>query len=208
LSLSYDEIAESYDELYGEEQRAKYRLALALVEPQEPVLDAGCGTGMLLGLLPCYSVGLDLSPRMLEVAKKKGRGFAGDLVCGDAERMPFRDRCFRSAYSVTVVHEAPGLVRELLRVLAPGSCAVVTLLKKREEVLGELVAQAPVVHVVESGELKDLVLVLTAPAESFLRREAGVHRARQEVSAAHQGESQRGASAQEDEEEGGGPRPA
>uniref|UniRef100_A0A7C4B9R6 Class I SAM-dependent methyltransferase n=1 Tax=Thermofilum pendens TaxID=2269 RepID=A0A7C4B9R6_THEPE len=171
MSLSYDDIAESYDELYGEEQRAKYRVVLRLVEPREPVLDAGCGTGMLLEHLQCYYVGLDLSYRMLEVARKKGRGVKGDLVCGDAERMPFRDGCFRSVYSVTVVHEAPGLVHELLRVLAPGGSAAVTLLKKRHEALSWLVEQAPVTQVVEEELLKDLVLVLARAAESPSYRE-------------------------------------
>jgi len=163
LSLSYDEIAEGYDELYGEEQRSKYEMILKLVEPSEPALDAGCGTGMLLELLQCYSVGLDLSLGMLKVAKRKGRGERGDLVCGDAERMPFRDRCFRSAYSVTVVHEAPGLAGELLRVLAPGSRAAITLLKKRSEMLSELKKRAPITRVIDDRSLKDVILVLESP---------------------------------------------
>lgn len=163
MSLSYDEIAEGYDELYGEEQRAKYGLVLKLVEPLEPALDAGCGTGMLLELLQCYSVGLDLSLEMLKVAKRKGRGERGDLVCGDAERMPLRDRSFRSAYSVTVVHEAPGLAGELLRVLAPGGRAVVTLLRKRSEMLSELRKRAPVTRVIDDRSLKDVILVLEPP---------------------------------------------
>lgn len=172
MSLSYSEIAESYDELYGDEQRAKYRIALKLVEPREPVLDAGCGTGMLLEHLQCYYVGLDLSLGMLRVAKRKGRGERGDLVCGDAERMPFRKRCFQSAYSVTVVHEAPGLLNELLRALAPGSRAVVTLLKKRREILNELAAHAPIVRVVEDEALKDVLLVLeTPPSEAAGRKQ-------------------------------------
>lgn len=162
LSLSYDVIAEGYDELYGAEQWAKYKLVLALVEPMEPVLDAGCGTGMLLELLQCYSVGLDLSLSMLKVAKKKSRGEKGDLVCGDAERMPFRNCCFHSAYSVTVVHEAPRLIDELQRVLTPNSCAAVTLLRKRSEMLNALTAKAPIVQVIEDRALKDVILVLEA----------------------------------------------
>jgi Methylase involved in ubiquinone/menaquinone biosynthesis len=163
LSLSYDKIAEGYDELYGEEQRAKYGLVLKLVEPSEPALDAGCGTGMLLELLQCYSVGLDLSLEMLKVAKRRGRGERGDLVCGDTERMPLRDRSFRSAYSVTVVHEAPGLAGELLRVLAPGGRAVVTLLRKRSEMLSELRKRAPITRVIDDRSLKDVILVLEPP---------------------------------------------
>jgi hypothetical protein len=77
--------------------------------------------------------------------------------------MPFRDRSFRSAYSVTVVHEAPGLAGELLRVLAPGSRAAVTLLKKRSEMLSELRKRAPVARVIDDSSLKDVILVLESP---------------------------------------------
>ncbi|MFQ5953586.1 MAG: glycosyltransferase [Kiloniellales bacterium] len=43
-----------------------------LIPPQSRVLEIGCGTGQLLAALePARGVGLDLSPRMVEVARRK-----------------------------------------------------------------------------------------------------------------------------------------
>ncbi len=157
MSVDYDTLAGSYDGLYAGEQAAKHRAALELAPPAEPVLDAGCGTGLLLELLDCYFVGLDLSAGMLKVARHRARG--GDLVRGDARLMPFRDRCFGTVYSVTVAHEAPQLAGEVARVLRPGGRAVVTLLRKRLELLPLLLRELPGAEVVDAEGLKDVLLV-------------------------------------------------
>jgi len=52
------------------------------------VLELGCGTGDLLAQLkPSYGVGVDLSPQMIEVAKRNYRDF--EFVVGDAEDESF-----------------------------------------------------------------------------------------------------------------------
>lgn len=160
VSLDYEALAEAYDELYSREQNVKHEAALKLLPPEEPVLDAGCGTGLLLQLMPCYSVGLDLSRSMLRVAKH--RTALGDLVRGDAERMPFRSCCFQTVYSVTVVHEAPRLVDEVKRVLKPGGSAAITLLKKKLELLPALLAKLPNAEVHDLEGVKDVALVYRA----------------------------------------------
>lgn len=160
VSLSYDILAEAYDGLYGGEQAIKYRLVLQLVPPVEPALDAGCGTGLLLQLLNCYFVGLDLSTGMLRIAKK--RALRGDLVRADAERLPFRDHCFRTVYSVTVAHEAPRLAEEVKRVLKPAGYAAITLLKKRIELLPRLASSLPGARVYDAEALKDVIVVYRA----------------------------------------------
>ncbi|MEM4037756.1 MAG: class I SAM-dependent methyltransferase [Desulfurococcaceae archaeon] len=162
--MSYDQLARVYDELYSGEQVAKIQVALELQPPLEPVLDVGCGTGLLLSLLDCYAVGLDLSAGMLKVAKS--RVVRGDLVRGDAARMPFRDRCFRTIYSVTVVHEAPSMVDEVLRVLKEGSGGVLTLLKKRLELLPSILARLPHSQVLDFGGLKDMFIVFWKTASN------------------------------------------
>ncbi|MEM4445063.1 MAG: class I SAM-dependent methyltransferase [Thermofilum sp.] len=161
VSLSYDLLAEGYDELYREEQEAKYRVVLAAVPPEEPALDAGCGTGLLLEKLHCYAVGVDLSLPMLLAAKRRGRGELADLVCAHAELLPFRSCSFPVAYSVTVVHEAPGLIGEVKRVLRRGGRGVVTLLRKKAELLPEILEQAGAASVVDEPDLKDVVVVLS-----------------------------------------------
>src|SRR5438105_5552622 len=73
---------EEYDRLAPERDRwrrrnAAYydaieRLARFVVPPGASVLEIGCGTGGLLAALrPSDGVGLDLSPRMVEIARRK-----------------------------------------------------------------------------------------------------------------------------------------
>jgi len=159
VSLDYSLLAGVYDELYGGEQALKHEAVLTRVMPEEPVLDVGCGTGLLLERVPCYCVGLDLSMEMLRVAKVRGRVEHGDLVCGDAERMPFRELSFRTIYSVTVLHEAPLALDGILRLLKPYGRAAVTMLRKRVELLPELLGKLPNADLYDDPALKDVVVV-------------------------------------------------
>ncbi|MBM1155075.1 class I SAM-dependent methyltransferase [archaeon] len=159
MSLSYDLIAEAYDELYGEEQEAKHREAVRAAPPgQGPVLDAGCGTGLLAKLIDAYYVGLDKSLPMLKKAREKVRNRLADLVCADAQKMPFRPQAFTTIYSITVVHEAPNLTREALTTLKEGGHLAITLLKKRREMLPHILRQLPNPKVIDE-DLKDLIII-------------------------------------------------
>jgi len=91
------------------------------------ILDAGCGTGMLLERLAARgeAMGLDLSPEMLARAAKRQseRAFAAALVCGDVQHLPFRDGAFESVVSTFAINAVPDLemaLAEMLRVLQPG----------------------------------------------------------------------------------------
>lgn len=71
----FDEIAEVYDA--GKERQWYYydylvRIYKEHVPPHSSVLDVGCGTGSILHRLePTRGVGLDLSPRMVHLARAK-----------------------------------------------------------------------------------------------------------------------------------------
>jgi len=159
VSISYDVLAGAYDELYGDEQAAKYKVILERLSNLEVVLDAGCGTGLLAAALgDCYYVGLDKSRGMLAVAKRLTRLAAADLVRGDAEAMPFRSGAFSHVVSVTVIHEAPGLLGEAFRVVKRGGAVAVTLLRKEERLSSLLAAYGPA-EVVDKPGLKDLVYI-------------------------------------------------
>src|SRR5580698_11541489 len=59
-----------------------------LVAPKSRVLDLGCGTGDLLAALdPSLGVGVDLSSKMIEAARRKYPGL--DFRVGDAEDEAF-----------------------------------------------------------------------------------------------------------------------
>lgn len=163
MSLSYDSIAELYDELYSSEQHMKHWAVLSLAPPVEPVLDVGCGTGMLLELLKVYGVGLDTSKGMLRVAKRRLADGLVDLVRGDAEKMPFRSCSFAVVYSVTVLHEAPALVSEALTVLKPGGLLAVTLLRKKLELLSRITGELENAQIFDYPELKDLAILYSKP---------------------------------------------
>jgi demethylmenaquinone methyltransferase / 2-methoxy-6-polyprenyl-1,4-benzoquinol methylase len=126
-------IAERYDLItvllsYGQDARWKRRLIrLAALEPNERVLDLACGTGDLTWLAQrtgASAVGLDITPRMLELARRKmvtvGRpGFLN----ADMEALPFVDRAFQvvtTGYGLRNVPRLETAVREICRVLAPG----------------------------------------------------------------------------------------
>ncbi|MBQ9041397.1 MAG: methyltransferase domain-containing protein [Eggerthellaceae bacterium] len=91
------------------------------------LLDVGCGTGPMVELLAAELpgrryTGLDLTPKMIEVASAKGLDGATFLV-GDAEDMPFEDASFDAVICANSFHHYPNaqaFFGEAARVLRPG----------------------------------------------------------------------------------------
>ena len=102
-------------------------LAEAAREPFSDLLDAGCGTGAMLGM--CRKeypgrnyTGVDLSEKMIEAAKKKH--ISGiRFVTGDCEKLPFADCSFDVVTCSMSFHHYPNpekFFMSLHRVLRPG----------------------------------------------------------------------------------------
>lgn len=101
------------------------------------LLDVACGTGHLISMLgaalpgEARLTGLDLSPHYIARARETlPRELDLSLVCDNAERLPFVDRCFDAVTNVYLLHEVPGDVRarvlsEMARVVRPGGLVVV-----------------------------------------------------------------------------------
>lgn len=100
----YDRRAPEYDDwylgtgLYAEQDRPGWEEELREVErvvaglsPMR-TLDVACGTGFLTRFLRGEVVGLDQSPRMIEIASKRVPG--GRFVVADAFPLPFGDSSF------------------------------------------------------------------------------------------------------------------
>jgi demethylmenaquinone methyltransferase / 2-methoxy-6-polyprenyl-1,4-benzoquinol methylase len=92
--------------------------------PGDLVLDLGCGTGRLGGLMAarCRVVGVDLSWEMLRLARR-GDPPRATFVQGSAFRLPFRPGSFDACVSGFVLRnleDLPGALAELARVLRPG----------------------------------------------------------------------------------------
>ncbi len=149
ISKLYDALASSYEELYGEEQLAKFSEIVRYLPKKtfQIILDAGCGTGLFfekLSKMGSEVIGLDLSQKMLLCARSKAARFKVHLVRGDVEHLPFRDEHFNLVVSATVLPVGPSsrqALKELLRVLRNGGLLVLTIPRKAEiteEVLNAL----------------------------------------------------------------------
>ncbi len=128
----FDQLAGRYDALHFLQRVAERLVDRAQLHPGAPVLDVATGTGTValraarvLGA-GADVTGLDLSPGMLEQARRKARDVPDahlTFVEGDAARLPFPDRRFGAVLCASALFFLPdlqGAVREWRRVLAPG----------------------------------------------------------------------------------------
>lgn len=94
------------------------------------VLEVGCGQGtgmevILAQFHAAHVTGLDLDPRQIELARRRLQGkYDGrfTLTQGDAERLPFADRCFDAVFDFGALHHVPdwqAAIAEIRRVLKP-----------------------------------------------------------------------------------------
>jgi demethylmenaquinone methyltransferase/2-methoxy-6-polyprenyl-1,4-benzoquinol methylase len=125
-------IADRYDFItgflsYGQDRRWKRRvIRLAELRGSDRVLDLACGTGDLLfaAVPPArYGVGLDVTHRMLQLARQHRTDARSPLVTGDMMALPFRDGGFTvvtTGYGLRNVPDLDQAIREIHRVLAPG----------------------------------------------------------------------------------------
>ncbi len=133
---TYDRISKYYDLVGLFENRYKaLALEMAGFRGGEKVLEVGCGTGWALERIARQvgesgkAYGLDLSPKMLEVARgrlqKTGLMRRVELVEGDATKMRFPDEMFDAAFSTFTLElfdtpDMPVVLWEIRRVLKPG----------------------------------------------------------------------------------------
>lgn len=95
-------------------------------EPFTDLLDCGCGTGPMLSLLhekypDKHYTGIDLTPKMIEIAKKKNMKGV-ELVVGDCENLPFADNSFDVVICCESFHHYPNpqdFFNSVHRVLRP-----------------------------------------------------------------------------------------
>jgi predicted TPR repeat methyltransferase len=137
VARAYDAWAATYD---AEMAATGYRhpsIGLAMMSrhaaPGGPVLDAGCGTGLLgdwlriMGYQPVE--GLDISPGMLARAAAKGSyARLHNLALGGA--LPFADGAFQAVISTgvfTTGHVGAEALPELVRITRTGGALILTV---------------------------------------------------------------------------------
>ncbi|MBS0126067.1 class I SAM-dependent DNA methyltransferase [Thetidibacter halocola] len=142
----YADWAETYDRSFAQDMAYCLPQAVAQTFHAEggvgPVLDLGAGTGLCGQALAALGVGpvdgTDLSAEMLAVARDKGvycALFEGDLLA----RLPVADGAYTGAVSsgtFTHGHVGPEALDEVLRILAPGGLAVLSVNAEHWEARG------------------------------------------------------------------------
>ncbi len=133
IAGSYDRIAKRYDAMrfLWQETIAReptdffYDLIRRHIQPGAKLLDAGTGTGeavqQLLHLIePACVVGVDVSDRMLELARMKVRDKRVRFEKADFQFLPYADRSFDAVVSMWALETCPNplhAVHEFLRVI-------------------------------------------------------------------------------------------
>ena len=137
----YDPLAQSYDTQFVEALGYSYPKTVAAIYRREataqdvPVIDMGCGTGIVAeGLrLPAELVdGVDISPEMLRLAEAKelyGRLFAADLT-QSLDALPHGYGGVISAGTFTHGHLGPEVLRSLLGLARHGGLFVIGINEK------------------------------------------------------------------------------
>jgi demethylmenaquinone methyltransferase/2-methoxy-6-polyprenyl-1,4-benzoquinol methylase len=133
----FAKIADRYDLItvllsYGQDRRWKRRLvALAAPAPAARVLDLATGTGDIAFAFAGRNarvVGLDVTKRMIELAKEKTAGAAAPaFLVGDMITLPFRSASFdivTTGYGLRNVPDLTRAIDEIFRVLKPGGQAL------------------------------------------------------------------------------------
>lgn len=131
--LDYDVEAARYDATRGGVPRARAaaRAVLALVPARaRTLLDVGCGTGLVTGMLtrPGLRVlAVDTAPEMVRATAAQ---VGGTVVRGNCHRLPFADESLDAVSAVWLLHLLPDaltVVAECARVLRPGGVFVTTV---------------------------------------------------------------------------------
>jgi SAM-dependent methyltransferase len=129
-SLSFERIADRYDETRGGVERGRHAAAIldGVLELGPLSLEVGVGTGLVtdgLAELGHRVVGVDLSPAMAVRAVER---IGPRVAVADAKRLPVADGRFDQAYSVWVLHlvgDISSVLAEVARVLRRGGRYVV-----------------------------------------------------------------------------------
>ena len=121
----YDNIADGYAELHGQEQLNKLAVVKKHLDIRKDylLLDVGCGTGISSDF-DCNVIGIDPSFEMLRKSRKP-------KVQGVAEKLPFKGKSFDVVIALTSVHNFDDVRKGIMemRRVAKGQIVISALRK-------------------------------------------------------------------------------
>lgn len=124
----WETLAESFDQTRTKPWET-VRAFLAELPASSRVLDAGCGNGrhsVLIQETGHRLVGMDLSRKLVAIARTKVDSATPGWIEGAIEKLPFKDASFDAVTAIAVLHHVRGqrqrvaVLRELARVVRPG----------------------------------------------------------------------------------------
>ncbi|MFX1433981.1 MAG: class I SAM-dependent methyltransferase [Promethearchaeota archaeon] len=131
----YNSTANFYDKRYSKIQEEKYRIILSnfLLEKNKIILDAGCGSGLLLEFIVKNKInkikffnyiGIEISLNMLKRFADKCRNLSINLninlILSDIEHLPFRENRIDSIFSITSLQNLPNISKGIIEILRVG----------------------------------------------------------------------------------------
>lgn len=176
-NLSFD----FYDKRYKKIQYQKFQaISKGLVLDEKIVLDAGCGTGLLLKFFLSYIeqpkksfysyIGIDISWNMLMKFRSKLKNIKKiekrkiNLILADMDHQPFREYSFNSVYSFTSLQNLPNIfdgINELIRVAKFQAEVKFSVLKKKldlEKIISFLTQRIKGLIVIKDENIEDVII--------------------------------------------------
>lgn len=172
IAWIYDPAASLISAIFGGEKRLRERiLKLADIKSGDKVLDIGCGTGTSALIIAKdvgdegEVVGIDLSSRMLDIARKKLKrsGFRNvTFLQANAEDIPYPDSYFDKVTAFAVLHEMNhegrvNTLREIYRLLKPNGKALIADYDLPERIGGMLLMRF-LLAMFEGETARDMIL--------------------------------------------------
>jgi tRNA (uracil-5-)-methyltransferase TRM9 len=94
---------------------------LKSLSPDSIMVDVGCGNGKNLGISPGISLGCDICPNLLDIARQRGH----NVIQCDALALPYKSNFADAVISIAVIHHFVTeerricAIKEMLRILKP-----------------------------------------------------------------------------------------